>query len=52
MADAKIAVLQLKPSDEVAVALRDIQAGETLSPFDLNANTDIPFGHKVALRPI
>ncbi|MDW6023649.1 altronate dehydratase family protein [Mesorhizobium sp. BAC0120] len=48
----KKAVLQLKAGDEVAVALRDIRAGEALLPFDLLAATDIPFGHKAALRPL
>jgi altronate hydrolase len=44
------AVLQLKAGDDVAVALRDIRAGDTLAPFDLTAVTDIPFGHKAALH--
>jgi altronate hydrolase len=52
MAEVKSAVLQLKPGDEVAIALRDIFAGEVLAPFDLRAATAIPFGHKVALRPL
>ena len=52
MDEPKSAVLQLKPGDEVAVALRDIRAGETLAPFDLRAAADIPFGHKVALRAL
>lgn len=52
MAEAKGTVLQLKAGDEVAVALRDIRIGEPLSPFDLRAVSDIPFGHKVAVRPL
>ncbi|MER8649877.1 altronate dehydratase family protein [Mesorhizobium sp. M0586] len=52
MAEVKSVVLQLKPDDEVAVALRDIHAGETLVPFGPLATTAIPFGHKVALRPL
>ncbi|MER9599565.1 altronate dehydratase family protein [Mesorhizobium sp. M0244] len=52
MAEVKNAVLQLKPGDEVAIALRDIVAGEALAPFNVQAAGDIPFGHKVALRPL
>ena len=52
MAEVKNAVLQLKPGDEVAIALRDIIAGQALAPFDLQAAGEIPFGHKVALRPL
>ena len=46
------AVLQLKPGDEVAVALRDVAAGESLAPFPGVAAQAIPFGHKVALLPL
>ena len=46
------AVLQLKPGDEVAVALRDVAAGESLAPFPGVAAQAIPFGHKVALVPL
>ena len=46
------AVLQLKPGDEVGVALRDIHAGEALAPFAGFATAEIPFGHKVALRAL
>src|SRR4051794_14165680 len=52
MAEVKSVVLQLKHGDEVAVALRDVHAGETLVPFGLLATTAIPFGHKVALRSL
>ena len=45
-------VLQLRAGDEVAVALRDIAAGERLEPFALRASEAIPFGHKVALRAV
>ena len=45
-------VLQLKPGDEVGVALRDIHAGEALAPFAGFATAEIPFGHKVALRAL
>src|SRR5689334_8872127 len=44
--------LQLKAGDEIAVALRDIAAGEALSPFGLVAATAVPFGHKISLRPL
>lgn len=49
MAGGGAAVLQLKPGDEVGIALRDIQAGEALAPFGGVAAENIPFGHKVAL---
>jgi altronate hydrolase len=52
MPDTKHAVLQLKEGDEVAIALRDVHAGETLAPFGLAASMDIPSGHKVALRAL
>ncbi len=52
MNDTRASVLQLKPGDEVAIALRDIHAGEVLAPFGVDAQTDIAFGHKVALRRI
>jgi len=44
--------LQLKAGDEIAIALRDITAGEPLTPFGLVAATVVPFGHKVSLRPL
>lgn len=46
------AVLQLKPGDEVGIALRDLAAGEALLPFGGHASTAVPFGHKVALAPL
>lgn len=49
MAGPIAAVLQLKPGDEVGIALRDLHAGEALAPFPGVAAADIPFGHKVAL---
>jgi len=45
-------VLQLRAGDGVAVALRDIAAGERLEPFALRASEAIPFGHKVALQAV
>jgi altronate hydrolase len=44
--------LQLHEGDEVAVAMRDIAAGETLAPFAVVARDPIPFGHKVSLAPL
>lgn len=44
-------VLRLHPDDSVGVARRDISAGDVLSPA-LHAGTDVPFGHKVALRDL
>jgi len=49
MAGQVAAVLQLKPGDEVGIALRDLHAGEALAPFAGVAAGEIPFGHKVAL---
>ncbi|MDO8360948.1 MAG: altronate dehydratase family protein [Devosia sp.] len=49
MANADSAVLQLRPGDEVAVALREVHVGEMLTPFPIAAASDVPFGHKVAL---
>ena len=51
-ADAHKLVLQLRAGDEVAVALRDIAAGECLEPFTLRAREAIPLGHKVALQAV
>lgn len=50
--------LRIHPEDNVAVALQDLPAGTTLqfSAEDLDghivAQEAIPFGHKIALRPI
>ncbi|MDR3474090.1 MAG: altronate dehydratase family protein [Devosia sp.] len=46
------AVLQMKPGDEIAIALRDIARGEVLSPFAITAAEAVPFGHKVALQTL
>lgn len=45
-------LLIINEKDNVAVALRDVEAGETLAlpgGGELTAVTDIPYGHKVAL---
>lgn len=47
-------VQRMHPSDNVATALRELQAG-TLVPVDgveIAVRSVIPFGHKVALRAI
>jgi altronate hydrolase len=45
-------VLKLGSQDDVAVALGSVDAGERLSDFSLTATSDIPAGHKLALRAI
>ncbi len=48
-------LLHLAPTDQIAVALRDIAAGEPLALGDGRqaiAAADIPFGFKVAIQPI
>ncbi|MBO4906138.1 MAG: altronate dehydratase [Bacteroidaceae bacterium] len=47
-------ILRINPSDTVAVALRDLQAGQVVSCDDLTITllNDIPFGHKLALTDI
>jgi altronate dehydratase len=45
-------ILVINEKDNVAVALRDLEAGETMAlpgGGRLTAATDIPYGHKVAL---
>lgn len=49
--------LLIHPDDTVAVALRDLAAGETLAARDADLGVvatrqAVPFGHKVAVRPI
>ncbi|MDR3147063.1 MAG: altronate dehydratase family protein, partial [Treponema sp.] len=48
------ALFRIHPSDNVAVALRDLRAGETLSlsGTTLRAREDVPQGHKIALRDL
>lgn len=47
-------LIKINDSDTVAVALQDLKAGETCSidSTSLTLITDIPFGHKVALKDI
>lgn len=51
-----MALLQLNPLDNVAIAREPIAAGAQLTnpatSEPLTANADIPVGHKIALRPI
>lgn len=50
--------LVVDPADHVATALRDVKAGTAIrfrldgQTQELTAAQDIPFGHKVAIRPI
>jgi altronate hydrolase len=44
------AAFQVDPRDDVAAALREIKAGETV--LGVTAAQDIPMGHKIALRPL
>lgn len=44
------AILQIDPKDDVAVALRDLQAGETIDGQAVLQ--PIPKGHKIALRAV
>jgi altronate hydrolase len=48
------AVMRLSPPDNVAVALRPLKAGETvtLDGVDLAVNRNIPVGQKLAARAI
>ena len=43
-------ILRLHPDDDVAVAVRPLIAGETVD--GVTAATDVPAGHKIALRPV
>jgi altronate hydrolase len=47
------ALFRIHPADDVAVALRDLRAGETpAEPGGVVLREDIPQGHKIALREI
>ena len=43
-------ILRLHPDDDVAVAVRPLSAGETVE--GITATTDVPAGHKIALKPV
>lgn len=55
---ASAPAIMLNPSDNVAIALRDLRAGEVVelvvggSRFTIKLLNDIPFGHKFAIRDI
>jgi altronate hydrolase len=44
--------LRLHPSDDVAVALRDLEPGDAIGAGDRTARQPVPIGHKVALRAL
>jgi len=44
--------LLLRAGDDVAIAAREIAAGETVPPFDIVARNAIPFGHKIAVKAL
>lgn len=44
--------LKLHPGDNVAIVLVNIEAGTSLSPYNIAAQTQIPRGHKAALCAI
>ena len=48
-------LLVLAPTDQIAVAVRDIEAGETITLPDgsrIATRTRVPFGFKVAIRAL
>jgi altronate dehydratase small subunit len=51
-------IIVMHADDHVATALRDVSAGETIyyslggERFQLDAADHVPFGHKVAVKPI
>jgi altronate dehydratase small subunit len=55
---AGVDVLVMDPKDQVATAIRDLKAGQTISysirgqVYQLVLKEDIPFGHKVAIHDI
>ncbi len=47
--------LRIDPSDNVAVVLKELRAGEGVSAVgvdDLKASVDVPFAHKIAVGDI
>jgi altronate hydrolase len=49
---SEINILRLKPGDEVGIAVRELAPGAALTPEPGMTLDPVPFGHKVALRPI
>lgn len=52
MNPASSLIILLNPLDNVAVAREPLSAGAILAEHNLIATTDIPRGHKIALRPM
>lgn len=54
MAQSENALILISDTDSVAVAVKDLKAGETydLGSVSVTLSTDVPFGHKVALKDI
>ncbi|GAB3699225.1 UxaA family hydrolase [Mariniluteicoccus flavus] len=54
MSDTTPSILVLDRGDDVAVAMRDLVAGEAFTGPDgtITARSDVPRGHKVALKPV
>jgi altronate dehydratase small subunit len=52
--ELRAAIMKLAPQDNVAVALRALQAGEIVAcnGADLRVERDTAIGHKIAARPI
>ncbi len=49
---ASNASIRLSPTDNVAVALKDIAKGQTVEPASITARAPIPRGHKLAVAAI
>ena len=52
MAFVKPKIIMLNPSDNVALALEELTAGESLGIKEVTCRVNIPAGHKVAVVPI
>jgi altronate hydrolase len=52
MSSAGPSVLQLHPDDGVAVALRDLDAGEPIDELGVTVRAVVPRGHKVAVHDL
>lgn len=52
--DVRSGLILISDSDTVAVSLKDLHAGETYmaGPFEVTLESDVPFGHKVAVTDI
>jgi altronate dehydratase small subunit len=51
-------IIAVEPTDNVATAIRDVEAGETVTvevaekSWTVEVPEDVPFGHKIALEEI